>query len=401
MDWVSGLQGINLLWTAVVTALAGLGGAYAIGSALSTRRFTERLDTLKSENERLSAENEQTRLDLDFTQLQLGATSPGAPSFPLIAVDTARNMWLREVSTTLPPASKPILVIANLKGGVAKTMLAANLAAYFSMRGRYPATSELKNKNVLLVDLDYQGSLSGMILDAMDPTPMNQHPNRWAQALFSEQPAHDVLSWRVSPAANLPRLSLYPAEYGFDDFEAREAQAWLAEPSRDIRFALGRTLRSQTFAEAFDLTIIDTGPRITLGAVAALAAATHLLIPTAPDHRSREAASRFLRRVTELRAARVCPELQLVGVAPTLVTSHNEDLLAPAAATFGGVVSRPELAWARPARGRPVMLPSVLPFSYPIQNAAEVSIPYLEARQIRIIVNAIGAEVESRITNAD
>lgn len=51
---------------------------------------------------------------------------------------------------------KPIIMVANLKGGVGKTTLTANLAAFFSERG----------KRVLLIDCDYQGSLSNMLLSA-------------------------------------------------------------------------------------------------------------------------------------------------------------------------------------------------------------------------------------------
>ena len=50
--------------------------------------------------------------------------------------------------------SKPIMMIANLKGGVGKTTLAANLAAHYHEH----------DERVLLIDFDYQGSLSAMVL---------------------------------------------------------------------------------------------------------------------------------------------------------------------------------------------------------------------------------------------
>jgi Mrp family chromosome partitioning ATPase len=77
------------------------------------------------------------------------------------------NLWLRqpiirpERYDARMQQSIPILLIAHLKGGVGKTTIAANLAAYFEMK---------RNERVLAIDLDHQGSLSSMLL----PEPLNR-----------------------------------------------------------------------------------------------------------------------------------------------------------------------------------------------------------------------------------
>src|SRR5204862_249242 len=52
----------------------------------------------------------------------------------------------------------PVVAVLNFKGGVGKTTLTANLAATFAGHG----------ERVLMIDLDYQGSLTSLVLPNSD-----------------------------------------------------------------------------------------------------------------------------------------------------------------------------------------------------------------------------------------
>ena len=83
-----------------------------------------------------------------------------------------KGLWLhqptRQPDNYLDVFMSRILVLANNKGGVGKTTLAANLGAVWAHDW---------GKKVLLIDLDPQGTMSGMALAALKGwTPKGQEP---------------------------------------------------------------------------------------------------------------------------------------------------------------------------------------------------------------------------------
>ena len=77
------------------------------------------------------------------------------------------GLWLAPSIPIAPPSdyerlirnSKPIIVVANLKGGVGKTTTVANLIGHYGLK---------KGKRILAIDMDFQGSLTAVVLSKSD-----------------------------------------------------------------------------------------------------------------------------------------------------------------------------------------------------------------------------------------
>jgi cellulose biosynthesis protein BcsQ len=239
------------------------------------------------------------------------------------AFDDDNNLWLR--TPVVKPArydaalrtSIPILLIANLKGGVGKTTIAANLATYFERR---------KGERVLAIDLDHQGSLSSMLLP--EAAQRSQRPADAIKAFIggAANSESGLFSERIHIRHSQRDSRLIECDDAFANFETRLLLEWLiGDRKDDIRYNLARVLHSPEVQQNFDRVIIDAPPRMTTGLVGALCASTHLVVPFVLDILSAERVGLFLRTVRRMRG-QLFPHLELAAVVGTLKGDGTQKL---------------------------------------------------------------------------
>jgi chromosome partitioning protein len=225
---------------------------------------------------------------------QLWKLRDGVRAFP------EYSLWLRD------PSGAKILTVANLKGGVGKTTLAANLAAYVSAKF---------GKSVLVLDLDYQGSLSNMLMLAAGKELVDSSIDQLLGP--SEEEALVRLSRaRVQLDPRLPRVWLVPASYTLAQVENRLLLNWLLDTGEgtDVRYRLARVLLDPNVRREYKIIILDTPPRMTLGTINALVASHFFVVPTGLDRLSAEAVPQFITNMKAIKSD-LKLDIDLAGIA--------------------------------------------------------------------------------------
>ena len=178
-----------------------------------------------------------------------------------------------------------ILAIVNQKGGVGKSMLAASLSG---------ALTELKRK-VLVVDMDAQASLSGMLA---------KRPEAIKQTMFHVLVDEVEISDIVQPS-KMDYLWLVPSSKAMKGLELK-----LASDPLDAIYLLRDALNDIT--DDFDIVLIDTPPKLDLATRMALVAADGIIIPIECQRFAFEATSAMLNEIQTVKK-RVNPELKMLG----------------------------------------------------------------------------------------
>jgi chromosome partitioning protein len=191
------------------------------------------------------------------------------------------------MSTATPHSRKRtgpvVLTVAQQKGGVGKTTLSRLFAIY-------GAREDLLNKRVLLLDFDYQASISKLSLTGMqvsdDGATPPIHPDFDPSADDSGWNGHSstadiffegfAVPYAVELPYPIPNLEILPAHKAM--LKAVEEQDRGALREKVIN-RLHEFLSLPEVAAAYDIVVIDTGPKDSPLVRSAIRASTHLVIP--------------------------------------------------------------------------------------------------------------------------
>jgi len=255
--------------------------------------FQMRIETLKKEYEDLTQDNLKAP-----GRIWERPTRPGAPEFFPLA---ERQM--------------PIISVINLKGGVGKTTLSANLAATLGNQG----------KRVLLIDLDYQRSLSKLCLEDSTIQQLFEANKSLQHFLMHSRPDAASLLRGVATIPGIAddcgilinaeaRIVREPTD-SLEDVEMFLQAKWLINPAGvDARLILRKALHAPAVHRQYDYVILDCPPRLSTACINGLAASDFALVPVLLDPVSSISAPNLLRKLNQIRSKGLLSSLDILGI---------------------------------------------------------------------------------------
>lgn len=177
--------------------------------------------------------------------------------------------------------------LLNLKGGTGKTTLTANLAAAFAS-GNYRVESkdaDTRPLRVLVVDLDYQGSLSERC--AMNTEELKPNYQKTSARLLYLPPnieidKKNVIDKIVIPFVGTNNAKLIPT-YEILDFFDNKSFSIQVFNLNETRFIYRYWLHHNEVLTNYDLVFFDCPPRETASSINALTCSDYVFIPSSPD----------------------------------------------------------------------------------------------------------------------
>ena len=274
----------------------------AVAVGVLKMRQSNRVEELK---EKLtSTEADRDRLQASWDRLQIASSH--------------FELWKRDCLVSVPPfvpanqRKTRFVTMLNLKGGVGKTTLTANLAACLSLAD--------PPKRVLLIDIDFQGTLSDATVDKSLIEAKRAHDAYVHQLLLEPVYKPGLIDQLAVPMNRIPSTKVFIAREQLDNEDYRSQARFFVDPSAEPRFQFRKHLHREEIFAAYDYVIFDCPPRITTSVVNALFCSDYVLIPSKLDKGSIESVPRTLSWLKVLGPH--CPA-ELLGVVVSQVSLNN------------------------------------------------------------------------------
>jgi chromosome partitioning protein len=179
-----------------------------------------------------------------------------------------------------------IITVMNFKGGSAKTTTAAHLAQYFALHGL----------RVLAIDLDPQASLSTLFGHQPE---LDVAENETLYGAIRYDDARRPMA-EIVRSTYIPGLHLVPGQLELMEFEHETPKALMGRSANDSMFfaRIGEAIGE--VESAYDIVVIDCPPQLGFLTLAALSAATSVLITVHPQMLDVMSMSQFLNMTSSL-----------------------------------------------------------------------------------------------------
>ncbi len=224
-----------------------------------------------------------------------------------------------------------VVSVVNLKGGVGKTAVAVNFAAYCGS----------KSRRTLLIDLDPQTNAT---FSCIDVDKWEEHANQFGTvATLLGFRAHAAAETRPPDIKSIVKTAVFPG------VDLIPSHLDLFSVDLDLAGATGREFRLrkaiQPILSSYDVVVCDCPPNLTIPTQNALAASTHYVVPISPDYLSGIGVGILLTRVKRF-CAELDHSLKFAGIVISRVgrpAEHRTQTVNALRQQFGGEVLSSEL----------------------------------------------------------
>jgi cellulose biosynthesis protein BcsQ len=304
------------------------------------------------------------------------------------AVSSDGYTWIEKVRYNAPdfhPLDErrmPIVSVLNLKGGVGKTTLTANLGAALSRRGW----------KVLMIDLDLQGSLTSLFLQAQEQEVMAQRGALIGDFLSRSFDAEfpNLLSY-TAPILGSEQSSLVGTVDALAYAETSLTVRWLLRAgNRDPRFILRRELHLKRISNRFDIVLLDCPPLINVSCVNALAASDYVLIPVMPSKATTDRVPALLWRMLQFRE-NINPHLKPLGLVAN--RTWGPELTSDEKNRLSELVVKARNVWGEDIH----LLKTSIRQSTDLRTAEDEHRPLSESEKMAESFSLLAAEIETRL----